>query len=83
MKIKLHIPQEVELSLENQKAIALNYLHSLYNWKREYVLRDECIYELEKKYHHSSFWTESKYVRDATDDDYVMASLVMKITDVK
>lgn len=78
MKIKANIPTEIVLSKEQQKKIALDYLYNLYEWKSSYFISDQCLYKT-VIYHQHETWEEDLVVRDATDDDYVMASLLLKI----
>lgn len=78
MKIKANIPTEIVLSKEQQKEIALDYLYNLYEWKSSYFISDQCLYKT-MTYHQHETWTEDVFIRDAIDDDYVIASLLLKI----
>ena len=82
MKIKANIPTEVFLSKEQQKDITLKYLFDLYDWKLSYFIKDENIYNTVDDHSHNS-WNEDVLLRTATDDDYVIASLLLKIKESK
>ena len=82
MKITANIPHDVVLSKEQQREITLKYLFDLYNWEPAYFIKDENIYNTVTYYTHNS-WDEDVFIRAATDDDYVMASLLLKIKESK
>lgn len=82
MKIKANIPTEVVLSKEQQREITLKYLFDLYDWDTSYFIKDENIYNNVVYYTRNS-WDEAVLVRTATDDDYVIASLLLKIKESK
>lgn len=79
MKITANIPYEVEISEDEQKRITLNYLYKLFNWKSTYDIYDDKVTDSVTKHHHSSSWVENEFVRDATDGDYMMATLIHEI----
>lgn len=79
MKLKANIPYEVEIGEDEQKRICLAYLYNTFNWKSTYSIIDEKVHEKVTKYHHSKSWYEHEYVRDATDDDYNIASIISKL----
>jgi hypothetical protein len=82
MKIKASTLVEVNLSKEQQREITLKYLFDLYGWEPAYFIKDENIYN-NVEYHSHNSWYEDVLVRTATDDDYVMASLLLKIKESK
>lgn len=73
----------VTLKEEEQKRVALHFLYKLYNWKENYEIIDLKVHESKVCNHHSTNWIEHEYIRDATDDDYVIASLLLKIKEEK
>lgn len=79
MKITANIPYEIEISEDEQRRIALNYLYKIFNWKSTYSINDEKVYDAVTKHHHSTNWIDSEYVRDATDDDYTVALILDKM----
>jgi hypothetical protein len=78
MKIKANTLVEVELSEEEQKKIALAYLYKIYNWKEGYHISDENVYQTVTMHGHDA-WNDEVFIGYATDDDYVVASLLLKI----
>jgi hypothetical protein len=78
MKILATTSVEVELSEYEQQKIALAYLFNIYNWKDGYHICEEKVYQAVTVHHHDA-WTDEVFIRYATDDDYVVASLLNKI----
>jgi hypothetical protein len=80
--MKVFVPMDIDLTKDQQKEITLKYLDNLYGWEPTYFIKDENIYNNVVYYTHNS-WDEDVLVRTATDDDYVMASLLLKIKESK
>ena len=78
MKIKANTLVEVELSEDEQKKIALAYLYKIYNWKEGYHISNENVYQTVTIHGHDA-WNDEVFVRYATDDDYVVGSLLCKL----
>ena len=78
MKIKASTLVEVELSEDEQRKIALAYLHKVYNWKETYHISEEKVYNTVVMHGHDA-WCDEVFIRYATDDDYIVASLLCKI----
>jgi len=78
MKIKANTLVEVELSEDEQRKITLAYLYKIYNWKEGYHISDENVYQTVTMHGHD-VWSDDVFIRYATDDDYVVASLLLKI----
>jgi hypothetical protein len=78
MKILATTSVEVELSEYEQQKIALAYLFNIYNWKDGYHICEEKVYQAVTVHHHDA-WIDDVFIRYATDNDYVVASLLYKI----
>jgi hypothetical protein len=78
MKILATTSVEVELSEYEQQKIALAYLFNIYNWKDGYHICEEKVYQAVTVHHHDA-WIDDVFIRYATDNDYVVASLLNKI----
>lgn len=73
---------DIDLTKDQQKEITLKYLFDLYGWEPTYFIKDENVYNNVVHYSHTS-WDEAVLVRTATDNDYVIASLLLKIKESK
>lgn len=78
MKIKANTQVEVELTEDEQKNIALEYLYKLYNWKKGYYISNENVRQVVTIHGHDA-WSDDIHIRYATDDDYVVGGLICKI----
>ena len=78
MKIKASTLVEVDLSEEEQQKIALAYLYKIYNWKESYHISEEKVYHTVVMHGHD-VWSDEVFIRYATDDDYVVGSLLCKL----
>ena len=78
MKILANTLVEVDVSEDEQRKIAVAYLFNIYDWKDGYHICEEKVYQAVTVHHHDA-WSDEVFIRYATDDDYVVASLLLKI----
>lgn len=76
--MKVLVPMNIDLTKDQQKEITLEYLYELYDWESTYFISEENVCN-RVMYHTHTTWDEVVVVRTATDDDYVIGSLLMKI----
>jgi hypothetical protein len=81
MKIKALQQLELEISEQEHKHVALEYLYKAFDWKSEYFIEDEKVCQ-KKTYHSSHSWEGVEKIRDATEQDYFVAGVIKMIAEI-
>jgi len=79
MKIKGIQNVEIEIPEEEQKRICLEFLYSKFNWKSNYFIGDDGKVYCPQTFYSSHSFNSDVSIREATDDDKVLAHLILKI----
>ena len=74
MKIIAQTDVEVTLSDQQVASIAMDYLCRSLNWQLNFFIKDEQVCH-PIYFNGSHSWEETKIVRDATEEDYFIASV--------
>jgi hypothetical protein len=79
MKIKGTQNLELEISVEEQKRICLEFLYENFNWQNNYFFGDDGKVYCPQTFYSSHSFNSDIFIREATDDDKILASLILKI----
>ena len=75
MKIKATQQIEVQITPKEERRIAIDYFCKKFDWQRSYFIKNGTVYDTVTNYS-SHTWTEDKRVREATDNDKLICSLI-------
>lgn len=79
MKISATQNLELEITQEEQKRICLEFLYQKFNWKSNYFLGNDGKIYCPQTFYSSHSFSNDVLIREATDDDGVLAHLILKI----
>ncbi len=78
MKITVTKQEEVEISFDQSRRIAVDFLMSYFDWKASYFIKDEVVYEkIVIHTSHSSIIDQK--IRPATEQDQLICALLIKL----
>jgi hypothetical protein len=78
MKLQLNQVIDVELTREQKKQAAYDFLQDKYDWSPDYIIKNNKIFWPRTRYSSHS-WIEDVYIRDATEIDLFLASIFKNV----
>jgi len=85
VKGKQTVEVQLEIDFFEQKRIVLNYLYDIFNWGEHFFLKkeNEKTFVYDVKYYGLKDWTEMILVREATEQDITIDSIIKIIKNKK